>query len=96
MKRVILVAAAVVLCSGAARAESGIDEVRAELRRAVAAGEISKGEARGVMREAIAAHRAERHARRDAHHAERDARKAERDARKAERRARRNQADGED
>ena len=85
MQRIIVVAAAALLCAGMAHADAGIDEVRAELRRAVAAGEITNDEAKTMMRDAIAAHRAERHARRDAKHVERDARKAERDARKTER-----------
>jgi hypothetical protein len=54
-----------------------MDEVRAELNRAVAAGELNRDEAKALMRDAVAAHRAERHARRDAKHVERDARKTE-------------------
>jgi polyhydroxyalkanoate synthesis regulator phasin len=96
MKRIILIAAAAVLCSGIARAESGIDEVRAELKRAVAAGEITRDDAKALMRDAIDAHRAERHARRDAKHADRDVRKAERDARKAERKSQRDAAGADD
>ena len=96
MKRIILMAAAAVLCGGIAQAESGIDEVRAELKRAVAAGEISRDEAKAMMRDAIDAHRAERHVRRDAKHADRDVRKADRDARKAERKALRDAAGDDD
>ena len=73
--------------AGAGQAGSTIDEVRAELNRAVAAGEINRDEAKALMRDAVAEHRAERHTRRDAKHVERDARKTEREARREARRA---------
>ena len=54
MKHVILFAAALAVCSaGSAAASSNIDDVRAELRRAVAAGEITRDEAKALMRDAI-------------------------------------------
>ena len=94
MKHVILFAAALAVCSaGTAAASSNIDDVRAELRRAVAAGEISRDEAKALMRDAISVHRAERHARRDTKHAERDARKEEKAARREARRAEKKQAE---
>ena len=82
MRRSFLLAGALLLCGTAVgHADFGIDEVRAELRRAVVAGELTRDEAKALMREAVTAHRVERHARRDGKHAERDARKAERAAR---------------
>jgi hypothetical protein len=88
MKRTFVLAALLSIFGvGAAVADSPMDEVRAELRRAVAAGEMTRAEARAAMRDAVTAHTAERHARRDARHAERDARKAERQAVRGARKA---------
>jgi polyhydroxyalkanoate synthesis regulator phasin len=88
MKNPVWLAALLLVCGvSAGQADSTMDEVRAELNRAVAAGELSRDEAKALMRDAVVAHRAERHARRDAKHFERDARKTEKQARREARRA---------
>ena len=55
--------------------------------------QISRDEAKSLMRDAVANHRAERHARRDAKHVENDARKAEKHARREARRAEKDTAE---
>ena len=91
---VVLLAVALLVCGvSASHADSTMDEVRAELNRGVAAGEISRDEAKSLMRDAVANHRAERHARRDAKHVENDARKAEKQARREARRAEKDTAE---